>query len=73
MIMRRAEEKFNSCPELQFRECIFHFQESLKVNSLQEGIWIRLAFSAMEIEDWETAASAYRRYCMLNSEVLYFK
>ncbi|XP_057377095.1 tetratricopeptide repeat protein 27-like isoform X1 [Daphnia carinata] len=52
----------------QLRESIPHFQESLKLNSLQESVWIRLAFSAMEIEDWEIAASAYRRYCMLNSE-----
>ncbi|KAK4001962.1 hypothetical protein OUZ56_003824 [Daphnia magna] len=52
----------------QLRESIPHFQESLKLNSLQESVWIRLAFSAMEIEDWETAASAYRRYCTLNSE-----
>ena len=53
----------------QFRESIPHFQESLRVNSLQESVWIRLAFSAMEVEDWETAAGAYRRYCALNSEV----
>ena len=53
----------------KYSECIPHFQKSLAINSLQESIWIRLAFSAMEVEDWETAAGAYRRYCSLNSEV----
>lgn len=41
------------------------------MNSLQEEIWLRLAFSAVEVEDWETAAGAYRRYCGLNSDVSY--
>lgn len=53
----------------KYSECIPHFQKSLAINSLQESIWIRLAFSAMEVEDWEIAAGAYRRYCSLNSEV----
>jgi tetratricopeptide (TPR) repeat protein len=53
----------------KLREAIPHFQESLRVNGLQENIWIRLAFCAMDMEDWEIAASAYRRYCGLNSEV----
>jgi len=52
----------------QFRECIPHYQQSLAINSLQEGVWLRLGFAASEIEDWNTAASAYRRYCSLNAE-----
>ncbi len=56
----------------QFRECIPHYQQSLAINSLQEGVWLRLGFAASEIEDWNTAASAYRRYCSLNAEASFF-
>lgn len=52
----------------QLKESIPHFQKSLEVNSLQEDVWVRLAFSAMELEQWDTAAQAYRRYCSLNSD-----
>jgi len=52
----------------QLKECIPHFQKSLQINSLQEDVWLRLAFSAMELEQWDTAAQAYRRYCSLNSD-----
>ena len=36
---------------------------------MQEGTWVRLAFCAMELEEWDTAARAYRRYSSLNSDV----
>ena len=54
---------------LQYKECVPHFQQSVETNSLQEDVWTRLAFSAMELEEWGIAAEAYRRYCSLNSEV----
>lgn len=42
-----------------------HLQKSLEINSLQETIWFRLGYAAMDIEKYELAASAYVRYTQL--------
>ncbi|KAG8232676.1 hypothetical protein J437_LFUL009922, partial [Ladona fulva] len=52
----------------QYKEAIPHMQKSLDINSLQLLLWSRLGFSALSIENWELAASAYRRYCSLDTE-----
>ena len=30
---------------------------------------LRLGFAAMQVEDWEAAAKAYRKYCVYESDV----
>jgi len=62
--------KLNDNFWFQYAECIPHFQKSVALNSLQISVWIRLGFAALEVEDWETAAAAYRRYCTLDPEVI---
>uniref|UniRef100_A0A1B0EZH0 Uncharacterized protein n=1 Tax=Phlebotomus papatasi TaxID=29031 RepID=A0A1B0EZH0_PHLPP len=48
-----------------YAKAIPHFQESLGINTLQEPLWLRLGFAALEIEDWTTAAHAYQWYTIL--------
>ncbi|CAG9114888.1 unnamed protein product [Plutella xylostella] len=50
----------------QYTECIPHFQQSLEINSIQERVWLRLGYAALETEQWETSATAYRRYTYLH-------
>ncbi|XP_055693750.1 tetratricopeptide repeat protein 27 [Lutzomyia longipalpis] len=42
-----------------------HLQQSLELNSLQESLWLRLGFAALELEQWSVAANAYQRYTHL--------
>lgn len=49
----------------EYAECIEHLQRSLEINSLQNMVWLRLGYAALEVEDWKLAASAYRRYTSL--------
>jgi tetratricopeptide (TPR) repeat protein len=44
-----------------YAESIPYFKRSLELNSMQIDVWFRLAFAAMITEDYELAASAYRR------------
>ncbi|XP_059607482.1 tetratricopeptide repeat protein 27 [Phlebotomus argentipes] len=44
-----------------------HFQESLEINTLQEPLWLRLGFAALETEEWKIAAHAYQMYTSLES------
>ena len=46
-----------------YEECIPWLQKSLNLSSFQPLLILRLAFSAMELEDWELAAKSYRNYC----------
>ncbi|XP_054014980.1 tetratricopeptide repeat protein 27 [Hylaeus anthracinus] len=48
-----------------YKEAIPHLKLSVELNNIQENIWIRLGFAALEIEDWKLAATAYKRYCAL--------
>ncbi|KAG7307419.1 hypothetical protein JYU34_007608 [Plutella xylostella] len=50
----------------QYTECIPHFQKSLEINSIQERVWLRLGYAALETEQWEISATAYRRYTYLH-------
>ena len=47
----------------QYQECIPLFEKSLELSSCQPQLILRLAFSAMEINNWELAARSYRNYC----------
>lgn len=46
----------------EYKKAIPHLQKSLELNSLQETVWARLGYAALELQDWELAASAYRMY-----------
>ncbi|XP_063378367.1 tetratricopeptide repeat protein 27 [Cydia fagiglandana] len=49
----------------KYEECIPHFEKSVEINSIQESVWLRLGFAALETENWELSARAYRRYTYL--------
>lgn len=49
----------------QYATAIPYFEKSLSINSLQDVLWLKLGFAAMEIEDWKLAASAYLRYTQI--------
>lgn len=49
----------------EYESAIPHFQKSLEINSLQENIWLRLGFAALDLEKYELASSAYIRYTQL--------
>jgi len=51
-----------------YGDCISHFEESLKLNSLQVSLWFRLGFATLNEERWEESASAFRRYCNLEPD-----
>ncbi|XP_054164779.1 tetratricopeptide repeat protein 27-like [Oppia nitens] len=46
----------------QYSDCIPYYKLSLEINSMQSDVWSRLAFAAMFTEDYELAATGYRRY-----------
>ncbi|XP_071441326.1 tetratricopeptide repeat protein 27 isoform X2 [Hetaerina americana] len=52
----------------KYAEAIPYMRKSLEINSLQLLLWSRLGYSALSIENWELAASVYRRYCSLDTE-----
>lgn len=52
----------------QYQECIPHFEKSVSINPLQAIVWLRLGFAALETENWQIAATAYRRYTTLEPD-----
>lgn len=46
----------------QYEQAIGHLEKSIEINSLQETVWARLGYSALQLERWELAAKAYRHY-----------
>lgn len=46
----------------QYAEAIPYLERSLTINSLQESVWARLGYAALNLERWELAAHAYRNY-----------
>ncbi|OAD62284.1 Tetratricopeptide repeat protein 27, partial [Eufriesea mexicana] len=48
-----------------YKEAIPHLKLSVELNNIQESVWIRLGFAALQIGDWKLAATAYKRYCAL--------
>lgn len=49
----------------EYEEAIPHLQKSVEINSLQEAVWLRLGYAALQVENWELAANAYRRHTQL--------
>lgn len=49
----------------EYENSIPHLEKSLEINSLQETLWLRLGFAALEVENWPMAAKAYNRYTQL--------
>lgn len=49
----------------EYEKAIPHLQKSLEINSLQENIWLRLGYAALDLEKYEIASSAYIRYTQL--------
>ncbi|KAL0113816.1 hypothetical protein PUN28_011271 [Cardiocondyla obscurior] len=48
-----------------YAEAAPHLKLSVELNHIQELVWFRLGYAALQIEDWKLAAMAYRRYCEL--------
>lgn len=44
---------------------IAHLEASLEINSLQELLWLKLGFCALETENWPLAAKSYNRVTQL--------
>lgn len=51
-----------------FQNAINHYEKSLELNRLQFPVWQRLAYCALQIEDWERCAQAYRRCSVLEPD-----
>lgn len=49
----------------EYEKAIPHLQKTLEINSLQEVQWLRLGYAALSLDNWELAATAYRRYTYL--------
>lgn len=49
----------------EYDKALPHYEKSLEINSLQEKIWLRLGYSAISLEKWETAVHAYITYTHL--------
>merc|ERR1719450_932986 len=47
----------------EYKQSIPLFEKSLELSSFQPLLILRLAFSSMEIENWDLAAKSYRNYC----------
>jgi tetratricopeptide (TPR) repeat protein len=53
----------------EYDTCKQHYQDSLKLNSLQIGVWQRLGFAALDTQDYELAVKAYRRFVEFEPDV----
>jgi hypothetical protein len=54
-----------------YKTAVEHMKKSIDISSFQLQVMLRLGYAAMEIEDWDTAAMAYRKYCVYESDVSY--
>ncbi|XP_050093654.1 tetratricopeptide repeat protein 27 [Anopheles aquasalis] len=50
-----------------YATAIGHLRRSIEINSLQEPTLLRLGYAALQLENWEEAAHAYRLYTSLES------
>ncbi|XP_043513485.1 tetratricopeptide repeat protein 27 [Frieseomelitta varia] len=48
-----------------YEKAIPHLKLSVELNHIQEDVWIRLGFAALQVEDWKLAVTAYKHYCAL--------
>lgn len=53
----------------EYSTAVENLKKSLEHSSFQLGVLLRLGYASMQVEDWETAAQAYRRYCAYESDV----
>ncbi|XP_055629741.1 tetratricopeptide repeat protein 27 [Toxorhynchites rutilus septentrionalis] len=51
----------------QYVKAIPHLKKSIEINCLQESTLLRLGYAALQLEQWEEAAKAYRLYTSLES------
>ncbi|ENN73565.1 hypothetical protein YQE_09814, partial [Dendroctonus ponderosae] len=51
-----------------YADCIPHFEKSVSINPLQANVWFRLGFAAHQTENWQVAATAYKRYTTLEPD-----
>ncbi|XP_019557679.2 tetratricopeptide repeat protein 27 [Aedes albopictus] len=51
----------------QYQEAISHLKKSVEINCLQETTLLRLGYAALQLEQWEEAAKAYRLYTNLEA------
>ncbi|XP_076048530.1 tetratricopeptide repeat protein 27 [Oratosquilla oratoria] len=51
-----------------YKMSIHHYQKSLEINRLQFPVWQRLAYSALQAEEWQICAQAYRTCSVLEPE-----
>lgn len=49
----------------EYEDAIPHYEQSVKINSLQGKIWLRLGYAAIMLEKWELAVHAYITYTHL--------
>lgn len=52
----------------EYTTAIEHYEISLKINTLQFPVWQRQAYCAMQTEEWEKCALAYRRCSVLEPD-----
>lgn len=52
----------------KFGECIPHFEKSVSINPLQANVWFKLGYAALQTENWQVAATAYKRYTTLEPD-----
>lgn len=52
----------------QYEECIPHFEKSVSINPLQSNVWFRLGYAALQTENWQISATAYRRFTTLEPD-----
>ena len=52
----------------EYSLCIPLFEQSLDLSSFQPLLLLRLAFSAMDLNNWELAAQSYRSYCSMEMD-----
>ena len=58
------------CPCVwQYDKCLPLLSKAVERNALQFDVWTRLAYAALQLEDWKACAAAYRRCCYLEPDV----
>merc|ERR1711936_87271 len=51
-----------------YATCVQYFEKSLERSSFQPITVLRLAYAAMELENWELGAKSYRSYCAMEQD-----
>ena len=52
----------------EYKTCIDFMTKSVALNGFQKQLLLRLGYAATMDENWEIAASAYRKYCVLETD-----